>query len=72
MTATASPTSLTARADDYRFEVRCELLSHNVHAVSYGETECSCRQCLMLRPLPGLLAELADAVRCRTVLAAVQ
>lgn len=70
MTATGAPPSLLARVDDYRFEVRCELLSHNVHAVSYGDTECGCRQCLMLRPLPGLLAELADGIRCRELLAA--
>lgn len=72
MTATAAPADLYARVDDYRFNLRCELISHNLSAVSYGKTECDCRQCLMLRPLTGLLAELADGIRCRQVLDAVQ
>lgn len=73
MTVTAAPTSsLLDRVDDYRFDVRCELLSHNMNAISYGKPECDCRQCLMLRPIPALLAELADGIRCCTVLAAVE
>lgn len=71
MTTTGAPT-LIDRTETLRHEIRCELLSHDVHAVSYGEPECSCRQCLMLRPLPGLLLELGDAVRCRVVLTPVE
>lgn len=62
---------LIGRIEDYRFDIRCELLSHNVVAVNTGHVECRCDHCELLRPLPALLLEAADGIRCRTILGAV-
>lgn len=68
MTATGA---LLNRVEDARFDIRAELLAHNLSAVSYGKPECDCRQCDMLRHLPALLHEVIDGLSVRTVLAAV-
>lgn len=68
MTATGA---LLDRLHDHRFDIRAELLAHNIHAVSYGKPECDCHQCDLLRPLPALLHEAIDGLSVRHVLAAV-
>lgn len=68
MTATGA---LLNRVEDVRFDIRAELLAHNIHAVSYGKPECDCRQCQLLQPLPALLHEVIDGLSVRQVLAAV-
>lgn len=57
---TVRETRLLERAATTRFEIVCDLLAHKI---APSHKDCTCDKCAVLRPIPSLLAELAETVR---------